>query len=107
MASGPRIELLSFEGCPSREPLLGRLRGLIVEAGGDPDALVLRHIDSVEQARAERFLGSPTVLVDGRDVDPTAAGRDDYGLSCRIYRWPGGSGPTPPDSWISDALFRD
>lgn len=99
-----RIELLFFDDCPSYVALLPRLRALIDEAGGDPDELILRRIDSVEQARAERFLGSPTVRIDGRDIDPTAAGREDFGLSCRLYRWPGGSGPTPPDSWISDGL---
>jgi hypothetical protein len=52
-----------------------------------------------------RFLGSPTVRVNGRDVDPDAVDRTDYGLKCRIYRpdHPGES-QLPPEEWIRAAL---
>jgi len=32
-----------------------------------------------------RFLGSPTVLVDGVDIEPEARHRTDYSYSCRMY----------------------
>ena len=98
-----RVELLYFDGCPSYERLLPRLSVLVT--GADPHAEVeLRRVESIEAAERERFLGSPTVRVDGRDVDPTAADRDDFGLKCRLYATDEGLRGAPPDQWILDAL---
>ncbi len=99
------VELLYFDGCPSYEKLLPRLRVLLDDAGA-ADALAFRRVESEEAAAAERFLGSPTVRVDGRDVDPGAADRDDFGLKCRLYRTDAGLEHMPPDGWIRAALER-
>lgn len=99
------VELLYFEGCPSYEKLLPRLHALLDEVGAR-DALTLRQVEGDDAAVAERFLGSPTVRVEGRDVDPGAAERDDFGLKCRLYRTEAGLEHTPPDGWIRDALAR-
>ena len=99
------VEILYFDGCPSFEALLPRVREIVTENGGDPDDdITLRAIETVDAAEAARFLGSPSVRVDGRDVDPTAGQRDDFGLKCRIYRFEEGQSPTPPDRWIRAAL---
>lgn len=98
------VEVLYFDGCPSHERLLPRLREVVAEAGGDPDKIVLRRIETLDDAERERFLGSPTVRVDGRDVDPTATERNDYGLKCRLYRDEHGQAPLPPERWLRAAL---
>jgi hypothetical protein len=98
-----RVELLYFDGCPSHERLLPTVRRLADEAGAE---LVLRRVETPEAARAERFLGSPTVRVDGADVDPGAAWRTDYGIKCRIYRVDGEQSLTPPEAWIRSAFAR-
>jgi hypothetical protein len=64
----------------------------------------LRQVESEEDARRSRFLGSPTVRVDGRDIEPGADRRTDYGLKCRLYRTPDGIVGVPPDTVIVDAL---
>jgi hypothetical protein len=79
-----RIEVLYFEGCPNHQRLIEHLPGLL-ECEGIEAEVVLRNIHDDQHARRNRFLGSPTVRVHGRDVDPGAAGRQDYGLKCRIY----------------------
>jgi len=99
------VELLYFDGCPSYEKLLPRLRSLLDDAG-ERDALTLRRVESENAAVAERFLGSPTVRINGRDVDPGAADRDDFGLKCRLYRTDAGLEHMPPDRWIRAALER-
>ena len=97
-----RVELLFFDGCPSHERLVPRVRELTDAAGAE---LVLRRVETPEQAERERFLGSPTVRVDGRDVEPGASARTDYGLKCRIYRSEElGHSPLPPEQWIRAAL---
>ena len=79
-----KVELLYLDGCPSSERFLPGLRELVQLAGVGAE-LELRRIDSVDAAVRERFLGSPTVRVDGRDVDPTSGGREDFGQECRLY----------------------
>ncbi|HUY61143.1 MAG TPA: thioredoxin family protein [Candidatus Dormibacteraeota bacterium] len=103
MGSALRVELLYVEGCPSQAALRPQLQRLLLEAGV-LEPVVDRLVESESAARAERFLGSPTVRVQGRDVDPTAAGRTDYGLSCRLYATPAGLRGTPPLEWVRAAI---
>ncbi len=102
---GMRIEVLYFDGCPSFGRLLPRLRELMAEADVEGD-IQLRRVETPEAAAAERFLGSPTVRIDGVDVDPDADARSDYGLNCRLYPTGSGMQATPPDEWITRALAR-
>jgi hypothetical protein len=99
------VELLYFDGCPSSLHYLPRLRNLISSAGVSAK-LTPRRIDSEETAVAERFLGSPSVRVDGKDVEPDADERGDYGLQCRLYRGASGWAGYPPDDWVLEALTR-
>lgn len=93
------VEVLYFDGCPGFAELLPRLRALV---GGDP--ITLHQVTTPEDAMAQRFLGSPTVRVDGVDVEPDAAQRDDFGLKCRLYPTPGGLRHAPSDEMLSAAL---
>jgi hypothetical protein len=100
-----KIELLYFDRCPSYEALLPRLRGLLADEGVETE-VELRRVESVEAAERERFLGSPTLRIDGIDVEPGAEARKDFGLKCRLYRDGVTHSPTPPDAWVRDALAR-
>jgi hypothetical protein len=99
------IELLYFDGCPSHEALLSRLRELLAQAGVDTPVLQ-RRVESDDAAQQERFLGSPTLRVDGVDVDSGAARREDYGLKCRLYSTCDGLRGVPADECVLDALTR-
>jgi len=98
-----KVELLYFEGCPSYEALLPGLRALLADEGL-ADEVELRRVETIEDAERERFLGSPTVRVEGKDVDPGTVGREDFGVKCRLYRSDGGLGHVPPREWIRAAL---
>lgn len=100
MVSVSPVQLLYFEGCPGFEQLAPRLRELV----GGRDDVELIAIDTAEAADRFRFLGSPTVRVDGMDVEPGADSRTDFGMKCRLY--PGAAGPShvPSDEWILEAL---
>ena len=58
-----------------------------------------------EAAQRLRFLGSPTIRVGGRDVDPYTEERDDYALSCRVFRTEAGIAGLPDERWVRDALI--
>jgi hypothetical protein len=98
-----RIEVLYFDGCPNHEALLPRLRELLDEVEVNEE-IHLRRIESLETAARERFLGSPTVRVDGCDVEPGAAERSDFGLKCRLYRTDLGLRGVPASRWVRDAI---
>lgn len=100
-----KIELLYFDGCPSYERLLPRLTQLLRDSGVE-DEVELRRVETLEAAERERFLGSPTVRINGKDVDPGAAARTDVGMKCRLYRSASGTSPLPPEEWIKDALTQ-
>lgn len=102
----PSVEVLYIDDCPSYAALLPRIEALMAEAGLPAASLVTRRVATDEQARAMRFLGSPTVRVDGRDVDPGAEERDDFGIKCRIYRSSAGQAPVPSDAVLRAALQR-
>ena len=93
------VEVLYFEGCPGFAELMPRLRAL---AGDAP--IELRPITTPDAARAERFLGSPTVRVDGVDVEPGAAERSDYGLKCHLYATADGLRHSPDDALLAASL---
>ncbi len=100
-----RVEIFYFDGCPNHEALLARLPGLLESAGVEAQ-VELRRVESAEAAERERFLGSPTLRVNGRDVDPAAGTRTDFGLKCRLYATGAGLGGLPPDEWVLCALER-
>ncbi len=93
------IEVLYFEGCPHANAAVDAVREAVVRLGVDAE-VTLRRIESPEAAEAERFLGSPTVRVDGRDIDPAAAGAKRFGLTCRRY----GESGVPPREMIEAAI---
>jgi hypothetical protein len=82
-SQAPRVEFLWWRGCPSADDALKRLRSELDAAGLDPAAVEVREIETEAAAEAAEFVGSPTIRIDGRDVQPP---RDQpVGLSCRVY----------------------
>jgi hypothetical protein len=66
-----RVELFWWEGCPSTPEALDDLRRVLDEEGAEAEVQLIE-VESDEQARAERFPGSPTIRIDGEDVLPPA-----------------------------------
>ena len=102
----PSIELLWWEGCPSTERAIAELREAVSEMGLDPDSISVRQIDTESDAEGERFVGSPTIRINGRDVQPPGDG-EPAGLTCRVYRLRDGRiSPTPDRADLRDALVN-
>jgi hypothetical protein len=97
------VELLFWDGCPSHSRALADLRAAMTDLGLDPSMVAVREIDTREQAMRERFVGSPTIRIDGVDVLPP--GEEPFGLTCRVYyRRDGRVSPTPDPADVRDAL---
>jgi hypothetical protein len=83
--SRPQVDILYFEGCPNYEPTRALIERLARQLRVEPE-IELVEVADPEAAVALRFLGSPTVRVNGVDVEPGAEERRDFAFSCRIYR---------------------
>jgi hypothetical protein len=77
--SGIHVEVLHTETCATWRATAQRIREL---AAGDALAVQLEvaTIKTLDEAAERRFVGSPTVRVDGRDVQPEAERLEDFGL---------------------------
>ena len=98
------VTLLYFDGCPSWHTADANLRDALGRIDDADIRVERRQVTTPEQAVAEGFRGSPTVLVDGRDAfaDPDAP----VGLSCRVYRTPDGLVGAPTVEQLVEALTR-
>ena len=90
-----KVELLWWEGCPSYPETLGDLRRVLRDEGVEAD-VDLVEVETDEQARAQRFPGSPTVRLDGVDAIPPAD-TEPFSLTCRVYRLRDGRISATPD----------
>ncbi len=78
------VEILFFEGCPNREKIADAVRDVAREVGVAVDVTEVE-VHDLEEANRLGFLGSPTVRVDGIDVEPDAQQSTAYGFACRTY----------------------
>jgi hypothetical protein len=98
-----RVELLFWEGCPSHAKALAELRAAMAEIGLDPNGVIVRKVHTQAEASSEGFVGSPTIRIDGADIQPP--GDEPVGLTCRVYhRRDGRVSPTPDPADVRDAL---
>ena len=100
-----KLEVLYFHGCPNHEALLPRLSEVLASTGVAAN-IELVHVGDVEAADRERFLGSPTIRIDGQDVEPGADLRTDFGLKCRLFVTSDGLQRLPAEEWVRAALRR-
>ena len=99
-----RVEFLFWEGCPSHPRALAELREAMAEVELDPSTILVREVATEAVATEERFVGSPTIRIDGVDVQPP--GQEPTGLTCRVYhRRDGRVSPTPDPVDVRDALL--
>jgi hypothetical protein len=98
-----RVELLYWDGCPSHPEAQALLEQVLAERGLGVE-IEVREVRTKEEARVLRFPGSPTIRIDGRDVDPIGAGARPA-LTCRIYGLPDGRvSPIPSREQLEEAL---
>jgi hypothetical protein len=103
--SRPVIEVLYVQDCPNYQGALALVERVRAELGIDAE---LRTILIVDQAAAERtrFPGSPTVRVDGRDVEPGSQPPSEISVACRLYRLEHRLAGQPAERWVREALLR-
>lgn len=80
-----KIEILVFDGCPNIESTEKLVSETINELGIDANIEIVNVVDN-DDAVAKRFLGSPSVRIDGKDLEVEEDELTQYAMRCRIYR---------------------
>ena len=97
-----KITLLYFDGCPNWRPTLEDIRTVLKDHHVGVETELLK-VTSKKQAQEMAFLGSPTVRVDGVDVEPGIP-ETGFGIECRLYWVEGRVLGRPPVEWIAAAV---
>ena len=79
-----KIEVLYFEGCPNHPTTMEMVREAL-DSLGRKDPIHKIEVRTQAEAEAIRFLGSPSIRIDGSDIEPWARTAKGFGLSCRTY----------------------
>lgn len=97
------VEILYISGCPHHAGAVDRVREVLTQETTLADVF---EVEVPDAASAERlaFPGSPTIRVNGRDVEPAISPQRAFGLSCRTYSDGARRAGIPPAEWIRAAL---
>jgi glutaredoxin len=97
------VMFLYFKDCPNWKKALKSLNMILSEEGVNTRVRKIQ-IRSEEEAVKRKFTGSPTIRIDGKDIDPSYRDTGAYVLACRNY--PGGpdEGGLPPEEMIRRAV---
>ena len=98
-----RVEILYFAGCPNHEPAVTRVSDILREETVSAE-LVEVEVKDAATAQAVGFLGSPSIRIDGRDIEPSARQSNAFGFGCRTYPDEGRRAGVPPVAWIRAAV---
>ena len=93
-----KIEVLYFSGCPNYLPALHRLR-TVLDQEGIQDEVAEIEVKDESDAKTLGFLGSPTIRVNGLDIEPGSRSHQPTGFACRRY-----AGGPPSEEMIRAAL---
>lgn len=98
-----KLELFYFGDCPSSARALENVREAL-RLEGLPEEVALVRVESEADAQTKRFVGSPTIRIDGLDMEGAAAEEKGYGYACRVYAANGKSAGWPSVEKIREAL---
>jgi hypothetical protein len=75
-----KVKVASLERCGATQPTIDLVKNTAKELGLDIDFQYVA-IATPEQARDHRHLGSPTIQINGVDIEPTARNADQFGIA--------------------------
>jgi hypothetical protein len=98
-----KIEILYFDGCPNHEPAVERVEAVLKENIGATISEV--NVRDAAVAREVGFLGSPSIRVNGVDIEPAGRSAQDYGMMCRTYVVNGHRQGLPSREMLREAIL--
>ena len=98
-----QIEVLWFDGCPNHESSRAAVEQALASRGLDSALINSIRVDETTAVDV-KFPGSPTIRVDGQDIEPDFQDPGTYALSCRVYATSKGLRGQPETTWIERAI---
>lgn len=98
-----KVEVLYFTGCPNHAPAVTQVREVLQQEAVSAETVEVE-VNDADAARALCFLGSPTIRVNGQDVETSARDAQAFGLTCRTYAAGGYRAGLPPVEWLRAAI---
>src|SRR4051812_23422504 len=99
-----RIETYFGRSCSHQDTTRELIQEALQEAGATEAEVTFAMVDSPEDARAKKVLGSPTIRVNGMDVEYGDREPDETTAGCRYYATPDGWKPVPHRGMIVRAI---
>ena len=100
-----KITLMLTESCAHRDGARALVDDAIAETGIDADLEVVT-VRTDEEASQARVLGSPTIRVDGKDIEYGDQEPAETQPGCRYYNSPSGWKPLPDTGMVVSAIER-
>jgi len=100
-----KIELLYFDGCPSYKLADEYIKEIIAEEGLDVEYELI-DVEKDKRGQILKFLGSPTILIDGEDLEEGVSEAESFELKCRIYSIDGKFAGCPPKEYFREAILK-
>ena len=97
------VELLYLPNCPHHGSALNLARDVLKDEGISVE-LIETPISNYEEAIERRFPGSPTLRVNGQDIEDIPSECLAIGFACRTYLVDGISRGVPPRAWLERAV---
>lgn len=95
-----KIQFYYFDGCPSHKPAYKNLEEVLLEKGISSEIESIR-VNSTEDAERLKFKGSPSIRIDGKDIEGKEEG---YSYSCRVFEIEGGLTGVPTKEFLSEKI---
>lgn len=99
------IDFLYTDDCPHCPEALNILKEVLSEEHVEAH-ISTTLVTNEEEAERLKFLGSPTIRINGQDVEPGIAQRTDYHGHCRLYVYHEQVFDSPPKEMIREALKK-
>jgi len=74
------IKVLSIKGCEATPPTIDLVKSVAAEMNINIDLNVIV-VETPEQAQENRFIGSPTVQINGIDIEPASRKTELFGVT--------------------------
>lgn len=103
MANPVSIEILYFDGCPNVEAAREMVSDVIDQAGADAQIVMIK-VETDADAQEQHFIGSPSIRVEGKDVDTAGDNNQQYSMRCRVYFADQGVSGLPPRAKLLGAI---
>ena len=97
------VELLYLPNCPHHREASDLVHEVLKDEGITAE-LIETPISDLRNARARSFPGSPTLRVNGQDIEDVPSAHLAVGFACRTYLVDGVTHGVPPRAWLERAV---